>query len=206
MLLTNREFLILLVNLTYLTVFSIVAFRGGKAEFLLYIGVILIVGAWIVWKQRQVKLGPTILWGLTVWGVLHMAGGLVHVGDGVLYSLVLVPLVDRVTTEGERLVVLRFDQLIHLYGFAVSTLVTYHLLRPYLRDRIERWPTLALLVVLMSSGLGALNEILEFCAVLAFPETGVGGYANTLLDLCFNLAGGLVAITYLTWRQRASML
>ncbi len=206
MLLTKRELPILLVNLIYLTIFSILAFRGGKAEFLLYIGVILIVGGWIVWKQRQVKLGPMILWGLTVWGLLHMAGGLVHVGDDVLYGLVLVPLVDRVTTEGERLVVLRFDQLIHLFGFGVSTLVTYHLLRPYLRDRIERWPTLALLVVLMGSGLGAINEIIEFCAVLAFPETGVGGYANTLLDLCFNLAGGLVAVTYLTWKRRPSRL
>jgi len=46
------------------------------------------------------------------------------------------------------------------------------------------------LVVLMGSGIGAVNEIIEFIAVKSVPETNVGGYDNTLWDLIFNLFGG----------------
>ncbi|MFQ5414337.1 MAG: hypothetical protein ACE5E6_07745, partial [Phycisphaerae bacterium] len=138
---------------------------------------------------------------LTAWGVLHMAGGNLDVGDGVLYGVVLCPLVDHIADGGARLVVLRYDQVVHVLGFGVSTLIAFHLLRPYLRERIERWRTLWLLVVLMGCGFGAVNEIIEFLAVLAIPETGVGGYGNTLLDLCFNLVGGVLAVSYLSWKQ-----
>jgi hypothetical protein len=48
-------------------------------------------------------------------------------------------------------------------------------------------------------GLGALNEIVEFIAVLTLPETGVGGYVNTSLDLTANTIG---AAFFLTWRSR----
>ena len=42
-------------------------------------------------------------------------------------------------------------------------------------------------------GLGALNEIIEFIAVLIIPETNVGGYVNTGWDLVANLTGCLFA-------------
>ena len=43
-------------------------------------------------------------------------------------------------------------------------------------------------------GLGALNEIVEFTAVLTVPNTNVGGYYNTALDLVFNGAGAACAM------------
>jgi putative membrane protein len=43
-------------------------------------------------------------------------------------------------------------------------------------------------------GLGALNEIVEFAAVVASPSTGVGGYYNTALDLVFNGLGATLAV------------
>jgi putative membrane protein len=201
MLLTKREVPILVVNLIYIPIFTTIALRRANFEFMLYIAVILIIGALILWKQRKVQFDGTILWGLTAWGLLHMAGGNLHVGDGVLYGLILVPLVDRVAEDGGRIVILRYDQFVHVFGFGVSTLIAHHLLHPYLRERIERWGTLAFLVMLMGSGFGALNEIIEFFAVLIVPDTGVGGYCNTLLDLCFNLAGGILAVIFLTWRR-----
>ena len=33
------------------------------------------------------------------------------------------------------------------------------------------------------------------------PETGVGGYENTALDLCFNLVGAFLAVCWLTLRH-----
>jgi hypothetical protein len=41
-------------------------------------------------------------------------------------------------------------------------------------------------------GLGALNEVVEFIAVLTLPETNVGGYINTGWDLVYNAIGATV--------------
>ena len=190
MLLTRREIPVLIVNLVYIPAFTVMALRNLNFEFVLYVGVILIVGAWVVWKQRSVRFDLPILWGLTIWGLLHMAGGNIRVGDDILYGLQLIP------------VVLRYDELVHAFGFGTATLVCHHLLKPYLRDGIDRWRTLSILIVLMGSGLGAINEIIEFIAVKTLPETNVGGYDNTLWDLIFNLIGGLLAVGWLTVRRR----
>jgi hypothetical protein len=190
MLLTRRETPVLIANLVYVPAFTVIALRNLNFEFVLYVGVILIIAAWVVWKQRSVRFDLPILWGLTIWGLLHMAGGNIRVGDDVLYGLQLIP------------VVLRYDQLVHAFGFGTATLVCHHLLKPYLRDGLDRWRTLSILIVLMGSGLGAINEIIEFIAVKTLPETNVGGYDNTLWDLIFNLIGGLLAVAWLTVRRR----
>jgi len=39
-----------------------------------------------------------------------------------------------------------------------------------------------------------VNEIIEFAAVLMFPQTNVGGYVNTALDLVFNAGGAITAM------------
>ncbi len=197
MLLKKGELPVLAVNAIYIPVFTVIALRRSNAEFLLYAGIILVVAALIVWKQRSVRFDPPILWGLSIWGFLHMAGGNIPVGDGdrVLYGVELIRIYPY-------LHILRFDQMVHAFGFGVATLVCHHLLRPFLKPDITRWGVLAFLLVLMGSGLGALNEIVEFIAVLRLPETGVGGYENTLCDLVFNLIGSLIAVAYLTRRRR----
>ena len=197
MLLSKRELPILFVNLIYIPVFTFIALSRTNYEFLLYVGVILVVAAWILWKQRSVQFDRTILWGLTIWGLMHMAGGNIHVRGDVLYSLQLFPLVSAPFH------ILRYDQVVHTFGFGVVTLVGYHVLRSYLREPLQQWWALALLIVLIGSGVGAINEIVEFIAVLTVPETGVGGYHNTMLDLVFNLIGGLAAVGWITRRRRA---
>ncbi len=195
MLLTRRELPILIVNLVYITVFTAVTVRELNFEFMLYVGVILIAAGWILWKQRTLRFDRSILWGLTIWGMLHLSGGNIPVGEGVLYGVELIPLVPRYH-------ILRYDQVVHVFGFGLATLVCHHLLRPHLRTGITRWGTLSFLIVLMSSGFGALNEMIEFAVVLIVPETGVGGYDNTMLDLVFNLIGGILAVSWLALRRR----
>ena len=39
-----------------------------------------------------------------------------------------------------------------------------------------------------------LNEMIEFSAVLMVPDTNVGGYYNTALDLVFNALGAVIAM------------
>jgi uncharacterized membrane protein YjdF len=196
MLLSRHELPILVVNLVYISAFTAVALRRTNHEFVLYAGVIIAACVLIVGGQRRLRFDRTILWGLTFWGLAHMAGGNLAVGDGILYEVLLIPI-------SEGLYILRYDQVVHTFGFGVTTLVCHHLLRPYLRHPVERWGTLAVLIVLMGSGVGAMNEIIEFFAVLTVPETGVGGYENTLLDLCFNLLGGILAVTWIMLRREA---
>lgn len=198
MLLTKRERPVLIINLLNVSIFTVVALGRSNVEFLLYIGVILVVMAWILVKQRSVQFDLAILWGLTIWGMMHLAGGNLRVSGDSLYSLELLPLMPRLS-------ILRYDQVVHMFGFGVATLVCYHLLKPYLRAGINRTRTLLGLVALMGCGIGAINEIIEFVVVQIVPETGVGGYENTMLDLIFNLLGGILAIVWIALGQRPAL-
>jgi hypothetical protein len=118
-----------------------------------------------------------------------MAGGGIVIGGKVLYALEIIPLFQIKDST-----VLKFDQLVHAFGFGLCVLVIYHLLLPYLNQKTN-WKVVFPVIIMAATGLGALNEIVEFIAVLSFSETGVGGYTNTSLDLVFNLVGAIIAIT-----------
>ena len=105
-----------------------------------------------------------------------------------LYALVLVPIVG----DGE-LRILKYDQVVHFYGFAVTAIVLWHLLRTNFPELRGTW-TIYCFSALASMGLGCLNELIEFAAVLGLPDTNVGGYYNTALDLAFNSAGAVIAM------------
>ena len=176
----------------YLLIATVGALAIGNREFLFYIVVmVLLIGAvWLV--HRQVTLTTGALWALSVWGLAHMAGGLVAVPDSwpingdirVLYSLWLIP--------GR----LKYDQVVHAYGFGVATWVCWQGMRAAIRARGgDAVPTFGLMVLAATAGmgLGALNEVVEFAATLLVPETNVGGYLNTGWDLVANTTGAVTA-------------
>jgi hypothetical protein len=97
----------------------------------------------------------------------------------------------------------KYDQATHAFGFAVATLVCWECLRGALARRgAPTKPTagLAIACVLMGIGLGALNEVIEFVAVLTMPDTNVGGYTNTGWDLVSNLTGAAAMGVYIRLR------
>ena len=190
----DRVWPVALFTSVYLVGAMITAVQVGNDEFLLYIGVVvLMMGVvWIV--HGRVALTSGALWCLSIWGLAHMAGGLVTVPEGwpimgtnrVLYSLWLIP--DR----------LKYDHVVHAYGFGVTTWVCWQGMRAALGSRPHRvLPTPGLMVLCAAAGLGfgALNEVIEFAATLLVPETNVGGYLNTGWDLVANLFGATVAVT-----------
>ncbi len=179
---------IVIFTLGYLVAFSVYFIQTGNREFLLYVGVVMMVFALMFATLQRTRFSYAVLVGMSLWGLLHMAGGGLVVNGAVLYSLRLIPIFDR----GDELFVLKFDQVVHFWGFGVTTLLAYDLLRHYLNDR-ARYAVVYPMVVLIGMGLGSLNEIVEFIAVLTFPETGVGGYGNTSLDMVFNTLGALTA-------------
>jgi uncharacterized membrane protein YjdF len=185
----------------YLVIATIGALAIGNREFLFYIVVMVLLLGVVSVVNRSVALTSSALWALSFWGVAHMAGGLIRVPESwpingdirVLYSLWLIP--------GR----LKYDQVVHAYGFGVATWVCWQGMRAAIRQRGgNAVPTFGLMVLAATAGmgLGALNEVVEFAATLLVPETNVGGYLNTGWDLVANAMGATTA-ALLIWSARA---
>lgn len=174
---------IILFNLIYITVFGAFAIAAQNWEFLFYVSIVVFFFALLLKKYEKIGLSRGVLWGLSAWGLIHMMGGNIPVNDSVLYNLQIIP------------IFLKYDQLVHAFGFGVTTLVGWQLLRPYLKESYNR-TTIGILIVMIGMGAGALNETLEFIATVLVPETNVGGYLNTSLDLIFNMIGATVVAVY----------
>ena len=141
----------------YILVAVVGALVNGNREFMVYIAVMLLLIG-LVWKVHYtVVLSSGALWGLSIWGCAHMAGGLLAVpvhwpvsGETpILYNLWLVP--------GW----LKYDQLVHAYGFGITTWVCWQGLRTILLNRTGHavlTPGLLILVVAAGMGFGALNK------------------------------------------------
>lgn len=164
-------------------------------EFVIYVSVILFFFVLIALSLHKVPYTLASLIGLTVWSALHLAGGAVPVGDGRLYDCMLIPL----STEYP---IFRYDQLVHIFGFGVATLVMYCLLIPLLKQQFQSSIGLGIVLVMAGLGVGAFNEIVEFIVNIIVPESGVGGYINSSLDLCSNLIGALFALVYIRLRYQ----
>lgn len=193
MLLKKGQLPLLLVNVGMLLVFTIFYVSRRNDEFLIYIGVIIFFLLLILATNRRVDYPNGVLWGLTLWAFLHMSGGSLSIRGTRLYEVMLLPL-------SEDYPVFRYDQFVHIVGFGVATLAMYYLLRPLLKESLSRWAALSIVVVMAGLGVGALNEIIEFLATVLLPETGVGGYVNTSLDLVADLLGAIFALIVIRLR------
>lgn len=187
----QKDSLILLaVNLVFIFAFGVIFLMRANYEFLIYVGVIVFFLSLVAFSFRKVNYTLATLIGLTVWSALHLAGGGLVVGEGRLYDVMLIPL-------SETLPIFRYDQLVHIWGFGACTLVAYSLLSGLIEKPEKSSVALSFVLVMAGLGMGALNEILEFVVTLIVPESGVGGYLNTSLDLCSNLMGAILGLLYI---------
>ena len=182
---------ILITIVVMLLAFSVYYFARKNYEFIMYVFVIVFFLVLILFTNNRVKYSNTSLWGLTIWGTLHMAGGGVPVKGDVLYKLILIPITESI---------LRYDQFVHIIGFGVATLIMFEILKPKL-EPIKHWTAISIVVVMAGLGVGAVNEIVEYITTLFVSETGVGGYNNTLLDLISDLIGALLALLVIRFRE-----
>lgn len=199
---------VLLFTLAYMAAAAVAAVATGNGEFVFYIVVMVVLIAVVAAVHVNVRLSDWTLAALSLWGLAHMAGGLVRVPESwpingdirVLYSWWLIP---------ERL---KYDQVVHAYGFGVTTWVVWQTLRASMARGVgvpasEVRPSGGLLIVCAAAGMGfgALNEVVEFAAMLMMPKTNVGGYVNTGWDLVSNAVGCATAavIIWLGSRRQA---
>jgi len=158
-------------------------------EFIAYVVVLLGIFSGVLWLQKSAHFPSWLLWLLSFWGLLHILGGSIPTTDGVLFAYRIYPLLDL----GGEFYILKYDQVVHAYLYGVVAVMSYHLIRHKLLSQGQN--TLVFLLAVMTSlGVSGLNEIMEFFISLTV-QNGVGGYHNTMLDMCFNLAGALLA----TW-------
>jgi hypothetical protein len=140
------------------------------------------------WDSRR-HFSSAVITGLALWGALHMAGGMVPLPDDrVLYNLWILPF-------------LRFDHLVHVFGFGFAGLALWESVRPSLE------PTLvsgAFIAFIGGVGFGAINEMFEFLATRVVPDTNVGDFENTGWDLVANTIGAAVAALWVRrrWSRR----
>lgn len=201
---TRRELIhVLTFSGAYLSVCAIFILAGRNHEFLLYLLVMMVIIAAVLGVYRRAGLSRGVLWGFSLWGVLHMIGGLVpipdswHTGDttGVVYSWRIIP------------GYLKYDQLVHGIGVGLVTWLCWQALatRVLGHDGEPLRPTLGMLSICATAGMGfgAINEVIEFFAVMILPATNVGDYENTGWDLVANLVGATVAARTIRffWRR-----
>lgn len=183
-------------TVAYMVVCSVMAFRQGNGEFLVYSGSMVVFILIVMHLHTRVRLSNATLWMLSVWGALHMLGGTVPIPESVSES------------ETARHVLYafrpaawlpRYDQLIHAYGFFTASIAAWECLRKGLGAR----PGIGLSAsaALIGVGLGAINEVLEFGVTLFVENHGVGGYENTGWDLVSNAVGATAAAVVTLFRR-----
>lgn len=186
----QRKFLVVASGVVVLAGIA-AAIRSRNVEFLYYGGTLVVIGGGIMVLDRRVRLPVPVLWGLFVWLMLHLAGGLIPVPkeavdagmeNDTLYNVRLRPWLPR------------YDQCVHAFGFFVSTLAAWRgmyvgsgrALRPTFGPRLGAG--------LMGMGCGAVNEVIEFVGTRLMPGTNVGDFVNTGWDLVSNSVGAIAAM------------
>lgn len=180
------QFLMGYVLIGVLILWSVMA---GNYEFVIYAAATIVLLGLLHWSDKKFHYSGTVLWLFDVWLLMHILGGLLVVGGGVLYSLVLIPIV------GEPYSILKYDQVVHAYCYFVVALLMWKVVTSSAKETAS-FGLLATITVLAATGIGGLNEIVEFLAVVAVPDTNVGGYENTAIDIVANFLGALLAVPF----------
>lgn len=138
----------------------------------------------VVWIDRRWGPIPTfLLWMVSLWAVLHLAGGLAPnpTGDSeILYGMWLI--------DG----VLRWDQAVHGFGIAAATATLIVAARE--TDRPIVWG------FAIGQGVGLVNETAENIFAVFVEDTNVGDMVNTAWDLGWHLIGGAAVAVWVASR------
>ncbi len=158
--------------------------KAGNYEFLIYIVIAGLLYLAILLLDKKYKFPVISVWLFAIWIVGHMLGGAVYLGGTRLYDLMIIMLYNG----GGEMMILKYDQVMHIYSFLVIGTIIYHILKNHFKK--DQASAIIILTILATLGVSLLNEVVEFATVLfANGAEGVGGYYNTALDMVFNVVG-----------------
>jgi uncharacterized membrane protein YjdF len=187
----QRHILVLIFTLFYLILFTAIAMIRNNYEFIFYSLILSVMIVVVMHIHNRFYLPALVMIGLSVGGLLHFMGGSIVIGGTRLYDITLIRFVQ-------------YDNFVHLFNSFVATFVFYNLLaRHFMKRLVHERALFSLILILIVSGLGAMNEIVEFGAVLFLDaaET-VGGYYNNSIDLVYNLIGAIGASWFINWYHK----
>ncbi len=179
--------------LSYYAVGVALAVASYNLEFLFYGAIMAMIMGVIVWMDTRFTFSKWALWGMAIWGLVHLAGGIMPIPEAItepgrpanLYNMRLFPWFPKM------------DQIVHTYGFAIATLLSYEALCAHYGKKLVISFAVGAQLFFIGTGLGALNEVIEFTAVMLMPDTNVGGHINTGWDMVCNSIGSLIMILLL---------
>ena len=192
------QLFILVFTILYVLLFGLYYIINGNFEFIWYVIILVFLIIFVSWLHSLYNFSSGVLLGVSIWGLIHMAGGSVRINGTVLYRYIIYPLFSSDVAGTD---ILRYDQFAHFYCYFFVTLLLYYIMNAYVKKDINRF-ALSILIIFMAMGIGALNERLEFIPVLILENTGVGDYFNTLWDIIFNTLGSIVAVVYIYFRRK----
>lgn len=192
----NLAFILSAIVLAIASVYFIVQ---GNTEFIIYVVTLAILIIILYTTNKYFKFLPEAKWGFFIWMILHMAGGSLYFWGTRLYDIILIPM------AGSPYDILKYDQFVHFFCYIVMTLLMYSVLIKIINEKPNKI-IFSIILVLAASSVGALNEIIEFSAVILFESSGVGGYYNTALDLVANFLGSVFAILYIKLFSKNNLL
>ena len=158
--------------------FTIVGLARQQTFLWIYLPALVASIGIVVWVDRRWGPIPSVLlWMLSVWAAMHLAGGLAANPTGeteILYGMWII--------DG----VLRWDQLVHGFGIAAATAVFVIAARE--TDRPLLWG------FVWGQVPGLVNETVENVFAHFVDGSNVGDAVNTAWDLGWHLIGGTIAI------------
>lgn len=163
-------------------------------EFLLYAITVAILATIIFRTGQYFNFSQAGLWLFNVWLILHICGGLAFYQGQRFYDLVLIDLV------GDPYHILKYDQAVHFFCYVVMSILMWSVVRKISKKDASS-AVVCVVTILAASSIGAINEIIEFLAVVTLGTDGVGGYTNTAIDLVANLLGAITGTLYMYARQ-----
>jgi uncharacterized membrane protein YjdF len=171
----------------YIVALTVYGVATDARQTVTYPATVLVAAFGVTAMDRRVGLSRVVLVGLWLWGLGHMAGGMIGLeGTRVLYN-------------AELLYPVHFDNVVHFIGFGTAGLAAWEAFRLRLPA-----PWMAFVMVwLLGQGVGAVNEVVEYIIAKTVEDSNIGGFDNTGRDLIANLLGSSLAGVIASQRARA---
>lgn len=160
-----------------------------NAEFLIYVWVVILFASIITYTHKFVRYSSPMLYLLSLWIFLHLAWGTLDSNGMIWYEKMIFPISERYS-------LIRYDQIIHMFGFFTATVLSYEIIKSQLKNARLNFGVLTILAM-AGCGFGALNEVIEFFVDQSVEMSWVGGYINTSVDLVVNLIGSILWVVFI---------